>query len=162
MLKGYERLLRYSLWLISRKRYTRKEIQTKLEQFFKRKKMEGEIDQEVAKVMTRLDDLRYLDDLQYAVDYVDSRVRMKPRGRFMLRKELRHKGISKEMAEKVVDDSDFDEGELGYDLICRCRGRWKKYPEREQKQKAYRYLAYRGFDKDAIYKVLSRCYDRVK
>ena len=62
----------------------------------KRKEFENEIIDEVIK---ELFEYKYLNDEEFAEAYINDRINFNPRGSFLVRKELREKGI----AENIVD-----------------------------------------------------------
>ena len=70
--ENYDKLLQYSLRLISKKRYTEKEILQK----FKRKKIGTEKDHK--KVISRLKELKYIDDYSFARDYIQTKLLLNP------------------------------------------------------------------------------------
>ncbi|MFA5821427.1 MAG: RecX family transcriptional regulator, partial [Candidatus Gracilibacteria bacterium] len=55
---------------------------------------------------------------------------------------------------------EIDEYEMAMDVLERAQKKWAKLSTQEQKNKAYRYLAARGFNGDAIYKATFTCYNR--
>ncbi|MBL4695090.1 transcription termination/antitermination protein NusA, partial [Candidatus Gracilibacteria bacterium] len=101
----------------------------------------------------------YLNDFDYATHHVSDRVRFRPRGEYMLRSELKLKGLDEKLVDKVLAEAQIDEAALAYDLLMKKSKRWKNDEPRKRKDKAYRFLASRGFALDAIYKAIKRCYD---
>lgn len=117
------------------------------------------IDQTVA----WLDERGYLDDEAFAEAFVRDRLRLRPRGRVGLIRELRRKGVDEDTAsgavERVMKDEEVDEHGLAADAaeawvrrnrrVLRRAGR-----SREDRQKAsrrlYGHLARRGFAPDAV------------
>ncbi len=156
---NYEKLLQYGLKIVSRKRYTEAEMKAKLERFFKKKGMFGT--EVIEKVIRRLDELNYLNDEEYAKAYVSDRVKFRPKGKFLLKRELTKKGVEKELIQKTLDGMEIDEVVLATEVLERVQKKWAKFPIMEQRNKAYRYLAARGFNGDSIYKAVSTCYNRV-
>lgn len=162
----YQKCIEKALKLISKKRYTSAEIDQKLRKFVGKLERlnEGlsftstEVDETVKKVIDRLFELKYLDDDRYAEDYVNDRVQFKPRGKFMLRQELKMKGIDKDQIEKVVED--VDESKMTNALLEKKMTRWETQPLNKQREKAFRFLASKGFSPDAIYKAIESHYNR--
>ena len=97
MHKDYEKLLTYSFRLLSKKRYTVSEIEKKLTQYSKRRSIED--NNLIEKVINRLFELRYLNDQEYCNDFINSRIKFKPRGKYLLKKELILKGLNKDLIE---------------------------------------------------------------
>ena len=75
MRTDYEILIEYALKLISRKRYTQKEIEKKL------KGKEFAKGDDIDKVIARLKEYKYINDDEYAKDFIDNRARFSPRGK---------------------------------------------------------------------------------
>lgn len=160
----YEKLMTYSLRLLSKKRYTVFELERKLERFLeKRKKIDCSEKQDFSgakeEVLQRLKELKYLDDEQYAADYCNERARLRPSGLFLLKRELKIKGVPDEITEGVVDSLEIDEFELAKDAFERKSRQWKNIDPRKMREKAFRFLSSRGFSPDTIYKVVNACYD---
>jgi len=161
----YSKLVEYALKLISKKRYTEKEIVDRLERRIKKVEKWKDIKIEckediVKKVINRLKQLKYVDDSCFARDYVSDRVRFRPRGKLLIRRELKYKGVSEEIADKALEDIEINEFDMAKELINKVAGRWKKYSHFKQREKAYQYLYSKGFMRDTIYKILESCYDR--
>ena len=87
----------------------------------------------VDKVITRLKEQRLIDDVAFAFYWKDSRLSFSPRSKRLMKRELRQKGISSEIADEVVEDLDdeaiaYDAGQkktrmlatLNYDEFYRC------------------------------------------
>jgi regulatory protein len=99
----------------------------------------------VDRVMNRLREGRLLDDRQFARDWVENQNTFRPRGKRALAFELRHKGISDEIIEQALADSE-DEAELAYQAAYRqaqrlCGSEWQEF-----RLKLSQYLARRGFN----------------
>jgi regulatory protein len=109
----------------------------------------------VEDVVTRLIEMSYLDDEQFARAWVESRDRAKPRGANGLRRELALKGVPREIVDTVLAQR--EESAAGEDpdyaaavaLLTRKRSSLDREPEpRKRRQKAYALLARNGFDPD--------------
>ncbi len=164
MSSEHEKLMTYSLRLLSKKRYTVSELERKLERFLeKRKKRDCSEEEGLSgakeEVLQRLRDLKYLDDNQYAADYCNERARLRPSGTFLLKRELKIKGVPAEIAEEVVDSLEIDEVELAKDAFERKSRQWKNVEPQKMREKGFRFLSSRGFSPDTIYKVINTCYD---
>lgn len=114
-----------------------------------------DIDSTIAKIIIRLNELGMIDDLVYAQTFVDSRSRNKPRSKRTILSELIAKGVSREDAEKVVEDIDDDD--LLYKLYI------KKYGEVPfnlyEDSKVVGFLSRKGFGWDEIAKLERRLKD---
>lgn len=161
--ENYEKLMQYAFHILSRKRYTVKEMRQKLAEYLrKRKKMLQDDGTEGAKLanegVLRLCELGYLNDQSYTRDYLAQRIKLRPRGKFVLRRELAMKGIDKEIIEKELEECEIDEFEMAKAILLKKIKSWSKYDVRKQKSKAYAFLASKGFERDAIYRVMESCY----
>lgn len=146
----------YSLRLVSKRRHTVSEIRKKLSAL-----CENHPEIEVGiidEVISRLLELKYLDDNEFVKDYVLSRIQFKPRGISLIKQELRIKGIDKNIIESGFEGMDYDESKACLDLISKKNRLWSKHPLQKQKEKAFRFLASKGFSKEAIYTTLKSCY----
>ncbi len=134
---------------LGNREHSRKEIIAKLE----RRKFSPEA---VEKTLERLDELGLLDDRSFAVNYVGSRSRKKPSGRYKLHYELLQKGISEEIIEEVLSD---------YDSNAHCLdAAVKKLPflkgdGRYRRKKMYTFLINRGFDGRTVGETLDQLFE---
>lgn len=156
-MNDYEKLLQYSLRILTKKRYTHHEIKKKLEQFSKRREIAGAglVDQ----VLDRLFELKYLNDENYARDYISDRIRFKPRGKFLLKRELKLKGVDDDIVKNSLDENEIDENALAWMALRKKQRLWSDLSEQKRREKAYRFLSSLGFAQDAIYKAINGCYD---
>ncbi|OGJ42750.1 hypothetical protein A3I58_00980 [Candidatus Peregrinibacteria bacterium RIFCSPLOWO2_02_FULL_39_10] len=154
--EDYEKLMTYALRILSKKRYTHAEMLNKLRAFSKKR---GMADAEIGHAIQRLFELNYLDDKKYAEDFILSKLRIKPAGKFFLKGKLRLKGIPKEIIDSALDNAGLDESNLAIEALGARKRIWEKYPLQKQKERAFRFLISRGFASDAIYKAIEKCYD---
>lgn len=155
-MNDYDKLLQYSFLLLAKKRYTSQDLNKKLQQYLERRQIE---DNELApKVLKRLFQLKYLDDEQFAMDYVSDRINFKPRGAYMIKKELSLKGIDEETVDNVMNELEIDEISIGMRLLNKKERAWQNLAGKAKKEKAFRFLASKGLKIDAIYKAVERCY----
>lgn len=161
----YEKLLNYAFFLLSKKRYTTFELKRKLLLFLEKKGaavcLKSDLGSDAApvnQVLARLQELKYLDDKQYALDHCRMREKMSPRGKFLLKQELAKKGVNKQIIEEVVCTENVDELELALSALNKKKRLWTSLDPLKKKDKAFRFLASRGFNPDSIYKVINTCY----
>ena len=115
--------------------------------------------------VTRLVELRYLDDDAFARSWVDSRDRTSPRGEHALRAELVRKGVGRDVIDAVLgerrDDAALrwqvpgeeipasaDQGAAERLLARRLPSILREPDPRRRRQKAYALLARHGFSPD--------------
>jgi regulatory protein len=115
----------------------------------------------VEPAVARLTELGMLDDAAFARAWIESRDRARPRGEAILRRELAHKGIDREVAATLLDerreretDADVPYGE-GADLraaerlLAHRRAALARIADpRVRAQRAYALLARNGFEPD--------------
>jgi regulatory protein len=117
--------------------------------------------------ITRLLELRYLDDDAFARSWVESRDRARPRGERALRTELARKGVERDTVDAVLDDRRGDAvveagsaspDDAASERLLRKR-LWAimRVPDpRERLQRAYALLARSGFGPDVCSAVARR------
>jgi len=160
MSNSYEKLITYALKIISKKRYTVSEIEKKLKKMIIKYELETEnLDGLIKKVIDRLLELKYLDDQKYISDFISDRVTFRPRGKYLIKNELKKKGITKEVLDHAFNQIEIDEESMILELLRKRMQKWTSLPVFKQKIKAYQYLSSRGFEKDNIYKAISQCYN---
>ena len=150
---SYEASLEKGIFLISLKDRTKKEIRLKLQEKFRNKSA-------ILQAIEKLEELGYLNDLNYAISYIEGRTYGKNRISY----NLFQKGIDKATVEKAylilaeekednVDDTKLEK------LIEKNSKKININNEREEKkvkeeQKFIQYLARQGFSLDKIFKKL--------
>ena len=120
----------------------------------------------VERAIERLLELRWLDDEQFARNWVESRDRAHPRGRQALRRELLLKGIDRDVTETVLEDRGRDalEAEPEADgtadtfaarrLLARKAAALGRVADpAARRQRVYALLARSGFDADVCREV---------
>ena len=150
---SYEAALEKGIFLISLKDRTKKEIQLKLEEKFRNKSA-------ILQAIEKLEELGYLNDLNYAISYIEGRTYGKNRISY----NLFQKGIDKVTVEKAYLTLDEEKEENVDDtklekLIEKNSKKININNEREEKkvkeeQKLIQYLARQGFSLDKIFKKL--------
>lgn len=103
-----------------------------------------------------------LNDLVFAKAWVGARRSSKQKGLIALKSELFQKGIDKEIIEQVLSEK--GEGESEKDIAMQALGKklkvWQDVPYLGFKQKAYGYLARKGFEysiiKDVVENVIKK------
>ena len=150
---SYEASLEKGIFLISLKDRTKKEIRLKLEEKFRNKSA-------ILQAIEKLEELGYLNDLNYAISYIEGRTYGKNRISY----NLFQKGIDKVTVEKAYltldeeKEDNVDDAKLEK-LIEKNSKKININNEREEKkvkeeQKLIQYLARQGFSLDKIFKKL--------
>lgn len=112
----------------------------------------------MGRVVDRLKELNYLNDIEFADHFVKDRINFRPRGKFLIQKELKQKGVDITAIETAFGNSDFDEEDMAIIALEKKLKSWEKYPTEKVRSKAFSFLSGKGFSSDAIYKAMKRCY----
>lgn len=138
----------------------RERSRSELERYLRRKGYEDPI---LTRVVARCRELDYVDDRRFAESWVRDRIRLKPRGVFRLKAELREKGVSEDDAEagirRAFDEADVTERDL---LETAARKRWRERRSddpRTVRRRLYGYLDRRGFPAHEIREVVDDLMD---
>ncbi|MBU1992461.1 MAG: regulatory protein RecX [Patescibacteria group bacterium] len=144
----YSKLMEYSLKLLSKRRLTIHEMDLRL-----RKRNVGE-EEDIVRVLERLQELDYLDDALYATDFIKDRMKFRPRGILLLKHDMYKKGLLKDVIEDAILSSDIDEEKIARVVAETRAGRLRSLPLFKRKQKLVFFLRSRGFAANTIYKVV--------
>lgn len=107
-----------------------------------------------ARVLSRLRQLRLLDDEAFAAWWVESRGRQSPRGSRAMRDELRRKGVSDAAIDTAL--AELDEDETIFRLALARGERLRGLPRPDFERRLGGYLTRRGFPGNAIRAALAR------
>jgi regulatory protein len=125
---------------------TEKEVRDKLES-------EGYNRECISRVIDELKAIGYINNELYAQKYVYDRSKLSPMSKRMMKLKLMSKGIPEETADEVLADWKAEDTDVARNLV---RKKFGKYDLKDEKiiNKAYRFLAHRGFNRDTIREVL--------
>jgi regulatory protein len=144
---------------ISYKPRTLKEVSDKL----KAKGFQSDL---VSKVVEELKNYGFINDLEYARNFVLNKSRSKTLGELALRRELLSKGISSEIIDEVLSEREnlIDEFESALDLAQGKLKQIKSLKKRkkgrdEYKRRIYEFLLRRGFKFETINRVMREVFD---
>ena len=124
-----------------------KELRFKKKGVWYKEDIQIEWDSMFETIITRLKELRLINDEEYARLFVQSRLRSRPRGKSVLVSELISKGVDRETAQMVCDEEVEDE----YDVLKRLfnkKFKGKKFNNRDSKMIGF--LLRKGFSWDLI------------
>lgn len=108
----------------------------------------------IAEIIAKLQKYKYINDLEFAKWWIESRSKSSPRGKRVLKLELIIKGIDKELVEELLDELP-DQAGLAKKALVKKIKKWHKLSPIEFKKKLYLYLSSRGFDFDTIKEVVA-------
>ena len=150
----YERLLGAAIRFVSFRPRTKKEFREFCHKTLKRHHTTAPL--VIEKVLARLTELGYVDDLKFVEWWVGQRRAFKPKGTRVISMELRAKGIPKDVIDTYMASvsEDSDEYLLAQKAVARKVALWKTLPAIAQKKKLYDFLSRRGFDSETVARVV--------
>lgn len=130
--------------LLQKREYTEKQLRDKLSQ--------GGYSEEIAdEALAYVKSFHYVDDARYAESYI--RCHLPDKSRQRIKMDLIRKGISKELADRLLEEAAEDEQNPGELLLIQKLLEKKKYSQDmpvAEKQKIYAYLMRKGFRSEEI------------
>ncbi|MEJ6951632.1 regulatory protein RecX [Natronospora cellulosivora (SeqCode)] len=112
----------------------------------------GYLEKDILKVIDRLKELDYLNDRRFAFNWVKYRIKNRPRGKLLLKKELMEKGISEEIINDALNN--LYDYELEKGIADKLAKKWLNSHSMNA-LKLKRYLYNKGFTIDIIYKIIN-------
>jgi len=146
---SYEKILDYAFKLLGQRRYTEYKLTQKLKTRFKN-------NCDIPKVISRLNDLKYLDDFDYAKAYIRSILSSKPCGKYLLAQKLKIQGLKSHIVQKAIEESQINEQDLAEEALNKKLSSLAKLPQEKRVQKALYFLKSRGFKSGTIYKTIEQ------
>lgn len=147
----YKRAWNYVLWLLGRRAYTRAQLQEKLAR-------KAATPQTIQEVLDRAAELGLYDDQLFAKNFVSSRSHLL--GSYRLRQELLRKGVAEEkILEALAGVAEAEQVDAATALLKKQQWRWQGEAHKIR-QKAFAYLARRGFSAEVAAQALERANTR--
>jgi regulatory protein len=115
--------------------------------FFREKAVD---DEESSALLQKLQELGYLDDLAFARWWMENRAEFSPRGPFVLRQELRLKGVPDAIIAQVMDESSPAGDEVILQLARARARRLSGHDMDSFRRRLTSYLMRRGFSYDEV------------
>lgn len=112
----------------------------------------------IDKIIDQLKFNKLLDDSKFAIWFVESYSRSRPKGKALLARLLKQKGISPDTISQVLPSRE-DEIILAKTLLVKKSHLWKNLTGINYKIKTTKYLQARGFSWDIIERVLKKGYN---
>ncbi|MGQ9608745.1 MAG: regulatory protein RecX [bacterium] len=147
----FSRAKDYVYKLLARRMYTKREIYDKLQS----RKYSEKVIQNVISLM---EEYGYLNDRSFAEEWIESRIKTKPKGKIALKQELMRKGIEESIIRHTLE-SKFDESKLYETAIELARRKIKSYRKDDfltAKRKLMNFLIRRGFDFETINNIVEK------
>src|ERR1700722_3511840 len=139
-LERFENYLNLSYRYLSFRNRSEKEIR----EYLAKKNALPEV---IERIISSLKEKKFLNDEEFARSFVLNRARLKPKGKALLKIELRQKGIAEDLIKKVLDEVREeipDELEQAKSLIVKKMQNMVGMPKQEIYQKVGGFLARRG------------------
>lgn len=132
-------------------------------QFDVKKKLNegGYSEQVIDQILEKLIEKGYLNDQQYAENWIESKSLNKPRSKKLISLELRQKKIDQEIIEEVVDHMHSDE-ELAYRAAERYFNRLSNLEEDIFKRRLTGFLIRRGFSYSTVKPIVEGFLDKLR
>jgi regulatory protein len=147
--RAYERALHYLSFRPRSEREVRRYLQRK------------EYDEEaINQVLARLKRAHLIDDLAFARSWVENRESLRPRGAWMLKAEMRQKGLSDQIIDMVL--MDLDEEESALKASESALRRYARLDEELFRRRLWAYLQRRGFGYEVCRSVVDRRWAELK
>jgi len=143
--KAKDRALRF----LSYRDRSEKEIRTKLKDV-------GYDDKIVEWVISELKRLRFIDDRRFALNYAQSQMLIRPKGEYVLKRELKQKGIDEELIDQTIEAIYQEKDQLAFalELAQRRKKHYKIDDEMKVRKRVSDFLLRRGFGWDIVSEVM--------
>lgn len=153
-MEEFEKFYNKALKFLSYRPRSEKEIRDKLFQ----KKASSEV---IEKVASKLKEKKFINDEEFAKLWIESRNRSKPRSLRLIKLELKQKGISQDLIDKMINDEGLmiNDLESAKKLVEKRLPRYKGLDRQKIYEKLGRYLASKGFGWDTIKQVVDEVLD---
>ncbi len=146
----YKRAMSCAFTHMSRSEKSEKQLR---EHLFKKEFSENTIE----KIMARLKELNYVDDLSYARNFVEHSLSS---GKKALRFKLKTKGISDSIINEVLENvTDDDQLRKAIELAEKQLPKYQKYELYDQKRRLNDFLARKGFEWDVISSAIEKVFN---
>lgn len=112
----------------------------------------------IENVLKEFDRLGLINDAEFGKMYARSQMITKPMGQFLLRRELKFKGLKEDEIEQAVDVAYSEESEkqIAFDLAARRKKRVENLEEVKAKKRVSDFLQRRGFNWEIISSILEQ------
>lgn len=113
------------------------------------------------KVIQELKEEGLIDDEKFIDLYVRDRTTLKPKGKKLLIRELKQKGIKEELIEKYFSVNEIDEEKLALQILQKRWPRFKSLYSQKRFEKSARFLLGRGFSFDIVKRTIEKLQSQV-
>lgn len=152
-MKDLDYLLNKAYFYLKFRLRTEKEIRDYLSKKIKDKHWSLD---DVEKVIAILKNQGLINDENFIKSYINDRINFKPKGRTLLIKELKQKGIKKELIDRYFLENDINEEKLAYQVLKKRWSRLNNLDSKKRYEKAIRLIISKGFSFDIAKKVYEK------
>jgi regulatory protein len=99
----------------------------------------------------------YLNDMDFAKLFIESKAKNKPKSKFAFQYELTKKGINPSIIDRILDQ--YDDQDLALTAVKPKIKIWKNLDDEKFKKKMMNFLRYRGFNYDTFISTLNHFID---
>ncbi len=153
----HEHWFTLALKYLSRRPRSIAEVRTYLQ---KKQIPSSSIDEIIASLLEKC----FLNDEDFTKWWIDQRTRFKPKGKLLIVVELRQKGISKEIIDRVYEAGDeevtISDLQKAVELLTRKKEKFSSLSPQDRYQKVGGYLARRGFSMEVISKSIDEVFKK--
>ncbi len=121
----------------------------------------GYAEADIETVLQRLRDNRFVQDSEFARQWIENRSTFRPRSRRVLAMELRQKGVGEETIQDALTDAEDDE-ELAYQAAVRRLKRYENLDWEAFREKLGGFLLRRGFTYGTVSPVVRRLWQELQ
>lgn len=128
--------------------------------YLKKKQVDSNTSQ---KVILKLKESNFLNDVEFAKWWIEQRTLIKPRAWRIIKIELKQKGISSEIIEELNINSESEEENdltMAIKLTQKRLPRYKNLSRQDLYQKLGKYLAYKGFDWETVKRSIDEVFSK--
>lgn len=149
----YQKLLRRAFNLLAIRPRSEAEIKRRLKRFIKDRKNSQII---LHKVVDRLKELKLIDDRAFVQWWIDSRKKVRPKGKKTIRQELLLKGVSAKLIDEELTSRypREEEYQKASQLLSKKVSHYRNLPAKQLFQRMSRYLLQRGFSAEIVSEVI--------
>jgi regulatory protein len=115
----------------------------------------------IDETLERLREKNLVDDSQFALAWVENQSTFRPRGRRLLKMELRQKGVPEPKIEQALDEMQ-DEADLAYQAAERAAQRMSGLEWQQFRLKLSQFLARRGFSYEVVSQTVARRWKEIQ
>lgn len=141
-----------SVRMLAAREHSENEIRNKL--------MQKGFDREtIDNTLMQLKSMGYINDSLFARKYISDRLKLKPRSKKALFYDLKRKGVSEDIIEEALNETELDEFSLAYRLAKKKYGKYDAV-EPDVQRKIASFLSHRGFSCEIICETIKQMMDR--